>query len=34
MRGLAVFEVPDGAGNLRFRVQGSLTASDVQFTLR
>jgi len=34
MRGFVVFEVPDGAGNFRFRVQGSLTASDVQFTLR
>ena len=34
MRGFVVFEVPDGAGDFRFRVQGSFTASDVQFTLR
>ncbi len=34
IRGLVVFEIPDGATGFRFQVQGSLTASEVLFTLR
>lgn len=33
VRGLVVFEVPDGTTGLRLRVQGSLTASGAFFTL-
>jgi hypothetical protein len=33
LRGLAVFEVPDGTTGLRLRVQGSLTASGAFFAL-
>lgn len=31
LRGFVIFDVPDGAGGLRFRAQGGLSAPEVQF---